>query len=399
VAGPSSGGLFSGVYASAQALEQTGDAAWLTAMLHVEAALAVAGARVGLVPSEAAQAIVAACVPGNFDVSELGRGAAAEATPVIALVARLRSLVPPSAAGCVHLAATSQDVMDTAAMLVTRRALTPTLAEAAEVAGLLAGMARQHRDTPQVGRTLLQHAVPTTYGAACAARLVAVDEARSGLARTCRERLAVQLGGAAGTLAPAGDRGPRLVAEVAAELGLAEPVTPWHTSRGRVAELAGGIGVLAGELAAAASDVVLLSSGDIGEVAVASPGGSSAMPHKRNPSGAVLALACAHRVPGLVATVLAGMPQELQRAAGRWQAEWGTLTDLLRLIGGTAHHTCACYRGLRVESDAMRANLRALVGPDAEPDLGSAAAFVDRALAAHAACTDVSPDAPREPAG
>jgi 3-carboxy-cis,cis-muconate cycloisomerase len=399
VADPSVGGLFSGVYASARALEQTTDAAWLAAMLDVEAALATAGARVGLVPAEAAESIVAACVPENFDVAELGRGAAAEATPVIALVARLRSLVPSSAAGCVHLAATSQDVMDTAAMLVARRALAPTLAEAAEVAGLLAGLARQHRDAPQAGRTLLQHAVPTTYGAACAARLVALDEARSGLARVCRDRLAVQLGGAAGTLAPAGEQGIRLVAEAAAELGLAEPVTPWHTSRGRVAELAGGIGVLVGELAAAASDVVLLSAGDIGELTVASPGGSSAMPHKRNPSSAVLALACAHRVPGLVATVLAGMPQELQRAAGRWQAEWGTLTDLLRLIGGTAHHTCACYRGLRVDTDAMRANLRALLGPDGEPDLGSAAAFVDRALAAHAACTDVPLNPSREPAG
>jgi 3-carboxy-cis,cis-muconate cycloisomerase len=219
--------------------------------------------------------------------------------------------------------------------------------------------------------------------------------------------LAVQLGGAAGTLAPAGDRGTQLVTQFAAELRLAEPVTPWHTSRGRVAELAGGIGVLAGELAAAASDVVLLTAGDVREITVASPGGSSAMPHKRNPSSAVLALACAHRVPGLVATVLAGMPQELQRAAGRWQAEWGTLTDLLRLIGGTAHHTYVCYRGLRVEAEAMRAHLRALLGPDAEPDLGSAAAFVDRALAAHAACGDAltdssidsSPDPSREPAG
>jgi len=386
---PTADRLFAGVYSTPGTTEQTGDDAWLRAMLDVEAALATAGSRVGLIPAEAARTIAAACTPDRFDVTGLARGAAAEATPVIPLVARLRSLVPQEVAPFVHLAATSQDVLDTAAMLIAVRALAPILADVGEVAGLLAGLAREHRDTPQTGRTLLQYAVPTTYGAACAARLVGIDEARAGLARIARDRLAVQLGGAAGTLAPAGESGTRLLGEFAAELGLAEPVTPWHTTRGRVAELAAGIGVLAGELAAAAQDVVLLAAGGVGEVATASPGGSSAMPHKRNPSAAVLALACAHRVPGLVSTVLAGMPQELQRSAGRWQAEWGTLVDLLRLLGATAAHVRACYDGLQVDTAAMRANLQDLVGPGGTVGLGSAGAFVDRALAAHALLPEV----------
>ena len=382
-----SGGLFDGVYGTPEVDAATGGEAWLRAMLDVEAALARAGARVGLIPAEAADAIAAACDPDRFEVAELGRGAAAEATPVIALVAGLRSLLPEAAAGWVHPAATSQDVLDTAAMLVARRALEPALADAAGVADLLADLARRHRDTAQVGRTLFQQAVPTTYGAACAARLVAIDEARSRLAAIRAERLSAQLGGAAGTLSGAGDRGPDLLAALADELGLAEPVTPWHTARGRVAELAAAIGVLAGELAAAAQDVVLLSGTELAEVSVAAPGGSSAMPHKRNPAAAVLALACAHRIPGLVAGVLAGMPQELQRSWGRWQAEWGTLTDLLRLLGGTAHHTHAAYRGLQVDADAMRAHVEELTATGVASGTGSASAFVDRALAAHRECS------------
>jgi 3-carboxy-cis,cis-muconate cycloisomerase len=303
-------------------------------------------------------------------------------------VSRLRELVPADARAGVHLGATSQDVVDTTLMLLARDALAPALDDAAATADLLAGLARTHRDTPQVGRSLGQHGELTTFGAACAARLVAVDDARTRLANVRRDRLAVQLGGAVGSLVPAGERGPALVAAVAAELGLAEPVTPWHTARGRVAELAAAIGVLAGELAAAAQDVVLLSTTEIGEVGVAAPGGSSTMPHKRNPAAATLALACAHRIPGLVATVLAAMPQELQRSSGRWQAEWGTVIDLLRLLGGTAAHTRTTYDGLRVHHRRMAEQVAALLAVtgrsgSGQPDTGSAGAFVDRALAAH----------------
>jgi 3-carboxy-cis,cis-muconate cycloisomerase len=377
--------LFAGVYGTPAVDEATGDDAWLRAMLAVERALAVGGARVGLVPAQDAASIAQACDdPTRFDLADLAAGAAGQATPVIALVTRLRELVPERARGHVHVAATSQDVVDTALMLLARDALAPAMDDAAGVADLLAALAAAHRDTRQVGRSLLQHGEVTTFGAACAARLVAVDDALARLEQVRDERLAVQLGGAVGTLAPAGDLGPALLAAVAAELGLAEPVTPWHTTRGRIGELAAAIGVLSGELGAAAGDVVLLSATELGEVAVAQPGGSSAMPHKRNPARAVLALACAHRVPGLVATVLAAMGQELQRSPGRWQAEWGVVVDLLRLLGGVAGHTRATFDGLRVDADRMAeqvAVLRAVVG--GEPSTGSAGTFVDRALAAH----------------
>lgn len=370
---------FDGVYGSPAVDAQLGDRAWLQAMLDAERALAVAGARVGLIPAAHAEAIAAGCDADRFDAAAIAAGAAAEATPVIALVARLRELVGPEAAGSVHHAATSQDIVDTAAMLVARRALGPALEKADRAIVALAELADAHRDTPQLGRTLLQPAVATTFGAACAARMVAVLDATSRLDDVLGDRLTAQLGGAAGTLAPAGDRAAALIAAYAAELRLAEPVTPWHTTRGRVAELAAAAGVLAGELGAVAQDLVLLAG--FGEVADAAAGGSSSMPHKQNPARAVLAVACTHRVPGLVGTVLAGMPQELQRAGGRWQAEWGTLTELIGLLGGAAAHTAAALDGLVVRADVMAAHL-AEVG--AAPDTGSAGLFVDRALAGFA---------------
>jgi 3-carboxy-cis,cis-muconate cycloisomerase len=271
-------------------------------------------------------------------------------------------------------------------MLVARRALRPVMIDAAGSATALAGLARRHRDTPIVGRTLGQHAAVTSYGAICAARLVALDDAGSALATVVRDRLAVQLGGPVGTLAAAGDSGPRLVEEVAAELGLAEPVLAWHTTRGRIGELAAALGILAGELAGVALDVVLLSSGDVGELSVANPGGSSSMPHKRNPSAAVLALAAAHRVPALVATLLAGMPQELQRATGHWQAEAGLLTDLIRAVGAVARQTRRTLTGLRVHTDVMAKAVQGFaVRTGGSPDPGPAGLWVDRALAAHQA--------------
>jgi 3-carboxy-cis,cis-muconate cycloisomerase len=409
--------LFGQAYGNPAVDAATSDGAWLRGMLAFERALAVGAARVGLVPAEHAGAIAAACAdPDRFDLAALAAGAATQATPVIALIARLRELVPAEVRGSVHLAATSQDVIDSALMLIARDGLAPAMDDAAATADLLAGLARTHRDTVQVGRSFLQHGEVTTFGAACAARLVAVDDALARLGEVRGRRLAVQLGGAVGALGPAGQHGPALVAAVADELGLAEPVTPWHTSRGRVGELAAAIGILAGELAAAAQDVVLLSATELAEVSVAEPGGSSAMPHKRNPARAVLAVACAHRVPGLVGTVLAGMPQELQRSPGRWQAEWGTVVDLVRLLGGTARHTRAAYDGLQVRTDRMAGQVAALFKstgqpagpsdvaaarpPPARPPAAgppAAGAFVDRALAAHASQPRAAPDPRPQP--
>jgi 3-carboxy-cis,cis-muconate cycloisomerase len=346
--------MFDALFSAPAVVEATDGRAWVRAMLDVEAALARAVAAVGLAPPAAADAIVAACGTDLVDPDELGRAAVASATPVVPLVAALRAAVPADAAAYVHLGATSQDVVDTAMMLVTGRALAPIDADLAACAARLGALAGEHRDTPQQGRTLGQQAEPTTFGAVCAGWLSAVDDARAGLART---RRTVQLGGAVGTLSAYGGHGSRVAQLVAEDLGLA-PSPPWHTDRGRVAELAAALGVTAGALAKMALDVILLAQTEIGEVSEGEGGASSAMPHKRNPARAVLVTACAHRAPGLVGTVLAAMPQELQRAAGRWQSEWPTLTDLLRLVGGAAAHSRAMLAGLRVDPARMAANLR-----------------------------------------
>jgi 3-carboxy-cis,cis-muconate cycloisomerase len=235
-----------------------------------------------------------------------------------------------------------------------------------------------------LGRTLGQHAAVTTFGVVCAARLTDVTDAASALVDVARERLAVQFGGPVGTLTAAGELGPDLVAAVAAELGLAEPVLAWHTGRGRIGQVASALGVLSSELAGVALDVVLLSGGDIGELAVANPGGSSAMAHKRNPAAAVLALAAAHTVPGLVGGLLAGSTQELQRASGRWQAEAAAITGLLRATGAVAVRTRETVTGLQVRTEVMAAAVDAFAQrTGSPPGSGSAGVWVDRALAAY----------------
>jgi 3-carboxy-cis,cis-muconate cycloisomerase len=374
------GSLFGPMWTAAPVAEATSDRAWLQAMLDTEAALARVCARAGLIPEAAAAAIAAQCRADRYDPEQLGRLAVDHASPVVPLVGQLRAAVPEDAARYVHLGATSQDILDTAMCLVATRATGPVLADLAAVADLLAGLAGRYRDTVQIGRTLLQQAAPTTFGAVCAGWLVAVDEARAGLNRA-RRRLAVQFGGPVGTLAAFGDRGPEMLAPLAAELGLAEPVLPWHTDRSRVGELAGALGVAAGALGGIALDVALLAQTEVGELAEGTPGGSSSMPHKRNPARSVLVTAAVHRTPGLVATLLAGAPQEQQRAAGRWQAEPPVLTELLRLLGGAAAHTRQLLEQLRVETDRMRANLDA---SGLGTQQGAAGTLVDRALHHHA---------------
>jgi 3-carboxy-cis,cis-muconate cycloisomerase len=391
--------IFGAMFSTPAVTAATADLAWLRAMLDVEAALAAAGAATGLVPRRAAEAIAACATVDRFDPASIGARAAGSATPVIALVSDLTALVPPEHARYVHLGATSQDVIDTAMCLVAARTLDDDLAAGAAAA---ADLAERYRCTPQLGRTLLQPAAPTTFGAVCAGWLVALEEAVDALLAVRRDRLAVQFGGAVGTLAALGGSGHAVAAALAAELGLALPTVPWHTSRGRIAELAAAIGLVTGALGRVGLDVTLLAQGEVGEVAEGSPGGSSAMPHKRNPSRSTLITACAHRVPGLVATVFAGQPQELQRAAGRWQAEWQVVTDLLRLLGAAAAHHRILVCELRVDPARMAANLATanlatadlatdvaaadVAGSRSDPGaLDAAAAVVDLALAASSA--------------
>jgi 3-carboxy-cis,cis-muconate cycloisomerase len=381
------------VASTPEATAATGPSAWLIAMLDVERAMAEAAGQVGLIPAGSAQAVARACRPESYDLAELAASAATSATPVIALVRRLRALVPEDARQHVHLAATSQDVVDSAAVLVARRTLAGVMADVDEVGDLLAGLADRHRDTRQVGRTLLQDAMITTFGAACAARLAGVDEAAAALESVSRKRLAVQLGGPVGTLAGTGDRAIAYLEAVAGLLDLPVPVTAWHTTRGRIGALAGACAVLAGELGGVAEDVVLLSQTGIGEVRVAAPGGSSSMPHKQNPASAVLALACVHRIPGPAGSLIAGMPQGLHRSAGAWQAEQGSLSELLRLLAGAARHTRRALTGLHIDVAAMEAHVNALTGTGVTGDTGAAATFVDRALAAHRSRTDTASQA------
>ncbi len=355
-----SGGLFDGVLAAGGVREQVGDAAWLQAMLDFEAALALAGADAGIVPPEHAAAIAAQCHGDFYDVGEIGRSAVGIGNPAGSLVRALTARVGGGAAGYVHLGATSQDVMDTAAMRVSHRALAVLLADLASCSDLLALLAEQHAETVQAGRSLLQQALPVTFGLTAAGWLSGVDTAIDRLTVIRENRLAIQFGGAAGTLASLGEQGLPVVAGLASRLRLAEPIVPWHTERSRIAELAGALGAACGAVAKIAGDIVLLAQTEVAEVSEEGPagsGGSSTLPHKRNPVAAVAAAAAAAQSPGLVATLLGAAAHEHQRAAGAWHAEWRPLTELLRSTGSAVYWLRTSLERLRVDPDRMRVNL------------------------------------------
>ena len=354
-------------------------------MLDVEAALARACAREGMISTDDADVIVAACASEQFDLQALAREAAGHASPVVPLVRALREHVGQELAPRVHLGATSQDILDTAAMLVSSRALVPVLDDAQAAASSAAALADRHRGTPMSGRTLLQQALPVSFGLRAAGWLVGIAEARARLVEVRERQLAVQMGG------PVGARAPAVANAVAVELGLAEPVLPWHTIRVRMAALADALAALAGVFAKVARDVTLLAQDEVGEVREGGGrqrGGSTAMGHKRNPVAAVSLLACNRRVPGLVATILSSMEQEHERAAGAWQAEWGTLSNLLALTGSAASWGRDLLEHLEVDAGRMRENLGQLaaagVSEAAEPErhLEAAQELIDRALAA-----------------
>jgi 3-carboxy-cis,cis-muconate cycloisomerase len=340
--------LLSPVTAGTAAEAATSGAAWLRALVDAEAALARAQARLGLIPGGVAEAIAAAPI----DLADLAVRARGAGNPVVPLVADLRE----AAGEHVHQGATSQDIMDTAAMLVADRTRRIALADLGRTAGALADLARRHRETPMAGRTFGQQAVPTTFGLRAAGWLTAVAHARDALAGL---RLPVQLGGAAGTLAAYGTLD--LLPVFAEETGLAEPVLPWHTLRAPVAELGAALALAAGALGRLATDVVLLAQTEVGEVAEpAAPGrgGSSAMPHKRNPVLATMIRSAALRVPAYAQILLAAQAAGLERPAGEWHAEWRPLNDALRLTGGAAETAAELVGGLEVFPDRMRQNLR-----------------------------------------
>ncbi|MEU6040066.1 3-carboxy-cis,cis-muconate cycloisomerase [Actinomadura sp. NPDC047616] len=377
-------GLLSPVRAGTEAEAATGDAAWLQALLDAEAALARAQADLGVVPREAADAITAAARADRFDLPGLARRARGAGNPVVPLIADLRELAGP-AGRHVHRGATSQDIVDTAAMLVASRARAVILAHLDRALDALAGHAARHRDTPMAARTLARQAVPSTFGLKAAGWLLGCLDARERLAAL---RLPVQLGGAAGTLAAFGEHALDLPPAYAAQTGLAEPELPWHTRRTPVAELAGALALVAGALGKIATDVVLLAQSEVDEVAEAAGpgrGGSSAMPHKRNPALSTLVRSAALQVPAYAQIVFAAQAAPHERPAGEWHAEWQPLREMLRLTGGAAETAAELLDGLEVASDRMRANLDGLLEVLAEhggrADAGAAPALVDRALA------------------
>ncbi|WP_128801382.1 MULTISPECIES: 3-carboxy-cis,cis-muconate cycloisomerase [unclassified Streptomyces] len=353
-------GLLAPGWAGSPTASATADTAYLQALLDAEAALTRAQAALDLAPAEAAAAVTAAADAGRFDVRSLAERARAGGNPVIPLVADLTKAVGEEHGPYVHRGATSQDIMDTATMLVAVRALDLILADLDRTERALARLAAEHRDTAMPGRTLTQHAVPTTFGLKTAGWRSLVLDARD-RARAVRDGLPAQLGGAAGTLAAFsayGAQDPRaLTAAFARELGLREPLLPWHTLRTPIADLAGCLAFAAGALGKVAVDVLVLGRTEIAEVTEGSGGGSSAMPHKANPVRSTLIAAAARRAPQLAATLYGSLAAEEERPAGAWHAEWEPLRDLLRLVGGAARDAAELAEGLRVNADTMREHL------------------------------------------
>jgi 3-carboxy-cis,cis-muconate cycloisomerase len=409
---PNARGLFGGVFARGGV--EAGDTAWLQAMLDAEAGLARALERAGLAPAGSGEAVTATAKADNFDPNELGELAALTGNPVPGLARALARRVPQTAVSAVHRGATSQDILDTAAMLMAKRAIDVILADLAQAAEAAAGLAEVHRASIMIGRTLLQQAVPVTFGLVAAGWLTSVDEAREGLTAVRSRRLAVQFGGAAGTLASLGEAGQQVAALLATELGLALPVLPWHTDRLRIIDLGAALARVAAALGKIARDVTLLAQAEVGEISegsagsagpagggpsaargadqrgadqrgadqhgadqrgadqrgpdpqspAASPrrGGSSAMPHKHNPVASIAILGCTRQVPGLLGILASNSEHELQRAAGAWHAEWEPLAAMLRLTGSASSWAAELLPGLVVDAPRMAANLAATKG-------------------------------------
>ncbi len=339
------------------------DDARVQRMLDFEAALARAEAKAGVIPAAAADSIGRCCRAGDFDFAQLATDARAAGNLAIPLVAALTERVGQTAAsarGFVHWGATSQDVIDTGLVMQLREALRLIDHDLARLGDALAAKADAHRATPLPGRTWLQQALPVTLGLKLATSLSAIDRHRARVA-ALRPRVAVlQFGGAAGTLASLGAHGLGVEKALAAALELAIADVPWHTQRDIVCEVATTMGLLAATLGKLGRDIALLAQTEVGEAfepAVPGRGGSSTLPHKRNPVGAAIAIAAATRLPGLVATMLAAAVQEHERGLGNWPAEWDTLPQIVMLTAGSLDAMAHVVAGLDVDAARMRANL------------------------------------------
>ncbi|HUM04098.1 MAG TPA: 3-carboxy-cis,cis-muconate cycloisomerase [Terriglobales bacterium] len=360
--------LFDTLFGSATMNEVFSDSARLQRMLDFEAALARVEARCGVIPETAATAIASKCRANLIDVEALLKATALSVNPAIPLVKQLTALVAKDdakAARFVHWGATSQDANDTGLVLQIREAIDLLEADLHRLSQGLVELAAKHRSTPMAGRTLMQHAMPTTLGVKVAGWLDSVTRHRERLAETRKRTLVVQFGGAVGTLAALRDKGIEVMAALATELKLSVPAVPWHTQRDRIAEVAALLGLCTGTLAKMARDISLHMQTEVSEIfepAGEGRGGSSTMPHKRNPVSAAVVLAAATRVPGLVSTMLGAMVQEDERGLGNWHAEWETLPEIFRLTAAALSQMADILPHLEVNAERMRDNVDATRG-------------------------------------
>lgn len=333
------------------------------AMLDFEAALARAEARVGLIPHTAVAPIEAACQAGHYDFAALGEAIATAGNSAIPLVRALGKKIAANNAEAeryVHLGATSQDVMDSGLVLQLRRALELIESDLAQLGETLATQALRYVATPLAGRTWIQHATPVTLGMKIAGWLGAVTRSRQRLQELKPRLLVLQFGGASGTLAALGEQAMPIAEALAEELKLVLPEQPWHTQRDRLVEFGSVLGLIAGSLGKLGRDISLLMQTEAAEVfepSAPGKGGSSTMPHKRNPVGAAVLIGAATRVPGLLSTLFSAMPQEHERSLGLWHAEWETLPEICCLVSGSLKQALLVADGLEVDAERMTRNL------------------------------------------
>ncbi|MCY4124135.1 MAG: 3-carboxy-cis,cis-muconate cycloisomerase, partial [Pseudomonas sp.] len=344
------------------------DSGRLQGMLDFEAALARAEASTGLIPAEVLSPIVAACNADLYDPAELAHAivsAGNSAIPLVKALGKRVAALSPDAERYVHYGATSQDVMDSGLVLQLRAAVEVLESDLADLANALATQAECHTDTPMIGRTWLQQATPVTLGMKLAGMLGVVTRHRQRLEQLKPRLLVLQFGGASGTLAALGEQAWPVSEALARELGLNLPEQPWHTHRDRLVEFASLLGLIAGSLGKLGRDLSLMMQTEVGEVfepSAPGKGGSSTMPHKRNPVSAAVLIGVAVRAPGLVSTMLAAMPQEHERSLGLWHAEWETLPELCCMISGALQQALLVVSGMEVDAERMRSNIELTQG-------------------------------------